>query len=414
MKTKSGITIPDDFAPFIAEDDGASRSPLQKIFLLAGDEVLGDTSLHLSNEQRALILDMSRCRTVECGFNLEACEECGCKRLHYNSCGNRNCSICGALSRELWIDRRSAEVIDAPYYHAVFTCPHELNPLFLSNRSALFSLFHRCVGQSVVELARDGKYLGATPGVIQVLHTWNQELLFHPHVHVVISGGGLTDGHRLKTLERNSFFIPESVMSSLFRGKFMAGLEKLYQSGEIVLPSGMAGLRDGHAWAAFRDSLYRKKWVAHVKETFNGRGNAIEYLGRYANKVAITGSRIVSVSDSEVVFTVRGEDGRQSERKTLAPAEFVRRFVLHVLPKGFQKIRYYGYLSNGTRRKNMILIFNLQGSRKYIQGCKDASKSEILLSKWNIDVTACPHCRARAMITIYSTGRYSTVVRKLE
>lgn len=406
MKTKSGITVPNDIAPFIAGDAERRRSPLREIFRQASGALLGDPAVRLSPEQRRLVVDMSRCRTIECGFNLEACRECGCRRIHYNSCGNRNCSICNALKTELWVDARSSEVIDAAYYHAVFTCPHELNPLFLANRKAMFSLLHRSVGAAIVELSRDEKYLGATPGVIQVLHTWNQRLAFHPHIHAVISGGGLTGDRRLKVLEGAPFFIPESVIAALFRGKFLAGLEDLRRSGGINFPPGQDHLKNPDDWAAFRDALYGRRWVAHVKETFNGKGNAIEYLGRYANKVAITGSRIVSVSEDEVVFTVRGKDGRQSEVESLTPLDFTRRYLLHVLPPGFQKVRYYGYLANGVRKKNMVHIFNLQGFRQYLSKYEGMNAKQVIFAKWNHDVDACPHCGAKSrFFPLYASGR---------
>ena len=403
MDTQALFQSPGTAKDFILPDSKDTVSKIQQIFLAAGDAVLSDSSMHLSEEQRKLVRDIQRCRTIGCGFNLEVCDECGCRRVHYNSCGNRNCPICNGLKKELWVDARSSEVIDAPYYHIVFTAPHELNPLFLANRPALFALFHKAVGQTVIELAKDPRHLGATPGVIQVLHTWSQKLLFHPHVHAVVSGGGLTGDRKLKVLEKGSFFIAESILSAMFRGKFLDALEKLYRSGELRFPAGLASMENPADWDCFRDSLYRLKWVAHVKETFNGNGNAIEYLGRYANKVAITDSRILSVSEDAVTFTVRGADGKQSETETITPVEFVRRFLLHVLPKGFQKIRYYGYLNNSRRKNNLTLIFNLQGYRQFLQKYKGMDAAAIILEKWGHDIHACPSCNSHKMITIFST-----------
>ena len=404
MISAAGLGIPEDIFSFVKDEPSQGTSKLQQIFLIAGDRVLSDPSISLSNEQRRLIRDIQKCRTIRCGFNLEVCTECGHRKIHYNSCGNRNCSICNGLDREVWIDQRASEVIDAAYYHAVFTVPHELNPLFLANRKQLFSLFHKCVGETIVELARDEKYLGAVPGIIQVLHTWNQKLLFHPHIHAVISGGGLTEKGTLKTLKQDTFFIAESVLASKFRGKFLACLEQMYRSGDLVLPDSMGQLSRPDAWSSFRNDLYEKKWVAHVKETFNGKGNAIEYLGRYTNKVAITDSRILSVSEEEVTFTIRGNDGRQSEKVTIPPEEFVKRYLLHVLPKFFQKIRYYGYLNNRSRKSNLVKIFNLQGYRQFIQKYKGLSSAQIILQKWNHDVTRCSHCQSKALLTVYATS----------
>ena len=189
----------------------------------------------------------------------------------------------------------------------------------------------------------------------------------------------------------------------MFRGKFLDALEKLYRSGKLRFPAALASMENPADWGCFRDSLYRQKWVAHVKETFNGNGNAIEYLGRYTNKVAITDSRILSVTGDSVTFTVRGADGKQSETETITPVEFVRRFLLHVLPKGFQKIRYYGYLNNSRRKNNLILIFNLQGYRQFLQKYKGMDAASVILDKWGHDIHACPSCNSHKMITIFST-----------
>lgn len=373
---------------------------VQRIFSLAGDKILADSGLALSYEQQRAVHDISICRTLESGFNLEACEDCGYQRIHYSSCGDRNCPLCQGVKKERWIDQRSSEVIDCAYYHAVFTCPHELEPLFLANKKLLYSMFHRCVGHAILELAGDPEYLGATPGVIQVLHSWNQELLYHPHIHAIISGGGLTRDRELKTLRADTFFIPERVLAAKFRGKFLAELEQAWRNKTLFLSGDAEKLRNSYEWVEFRDSLYKKKWVAHVKETFNGKGNAIEYLGRYAYKIAISDSRILSVSETKVLFTARGKDGRQSRVIAVTPEEFIRRFLLHVLPRGFQKIRYYGYLNNRWRKDNLILLFNLQGYRQYLEKYKNTTTAEILFQVWGHDVAACPRCHARTMVRL--------------
>lgn len=398
----TGFPIPSDILPSI-ETGASDPSKIQRIFALAGDKILADGHLALSYEQRHAIDDIRSCRTINSGFNLEVCETCGGNVLHYNSCGNRNCPVCQGLKKEIWVDLRSSEVLDCAYYHAVLTCPHELNPLFLANKKLLYAMFHRCAGEAIVELARDPEYLGATPGVIQVIHTWNQDLLYHPHIHAIISGGGITKDRQLKALHADAFFLPERVLAAKFRGKFLAELEIAWQNNALFLSGDAEKLRNSYEWKEFRDSLYHKKWVAHVTETFNGRGNAIEYLGRYAYRIAISDSRILSVSENEVIFTARGEDGRQSRTIAVTPEEFIRRFLLHVLPRGFQKIRYYGYLNNRWRKDNLILLFNLQGFRQYIQQYKGMTKAEILFRVWGHDVSACPHCHARTLVCLYRT-----------
>jgi hypothetical protein len=373
-------------------------SMIQAIFALAGQQVLEDPQLALSDEQKRAIQHIRACRTIDSGFHLEICETCGYTQLHYNSCGDRNCPICQGIQKERWIDLRRSELLDCAYYHAVFTCPHELNPLFLANKKQLYSLFHRCVGNTLVELARDPAYLGATPGIIQLLHTWNQELLYHPHIHTIISGGGLTENRELKTLRADRFFIPESILAAKFRGKFLAELDAAWENKELRFSGEARKLGNSYEWKEFKNSLYSKKWVAFVTETFNGRGNAIEYLGRYAYRVAISDQRILSVSEKEVIFTARGTDGKQSRTISVTPEEFIRRFLLHVLPQGFQKIRYYGYLNNRARKQNLILLFNLQGFRQYLAKYKDMTTAEILFQVWGHDVSACPRCHAHTMI----------------
>lgn len=381
----------------VPTEPSKGKSKIKMIFEIAAKQVLNDPSLRLSAEQRKCILDISRCRTLDSGFNLEVCSECGYNRLHYNSCGNRNCPLCNSIQKEIWIDARQSETIDAPYYHTVFTCPHELVPLFMANKKLLFSMFHRCVGESVLDLCADPRHLGAVPGIIQVLHTWNQELEYHPHIHAVISGGGLTPDGKLKILPEGSFFIAESIMSAMLRGKFLDALNVAYTQKRLNLPGRLDYLNDPNTWYRFKSVLYRAKWVAHVEETFNGRGNALQYLGRYIFKIAITDSRIVSVSEQEVVFTARGDDKRQSRPVHVTPLEFVKRFLLHVLPKGFQKVRYYGFLNNRFKKNNLTRIFNLQGFRRYLRKYKDCKPAEIILDRWNHDITVCPRCNARTM-----------------
>ena len=390
----------------IAEHNASLRSKIQKIFRIAGDRILSDASLFLSPEQKKLVHDIQQCRTSSCGFHIDLCMECGTTKFSYNSCGNRNCPVCGTWKTEAWIDVRSSEVIDAPYYHAVFTCPHELSPLILANQKFLYALYQKCVGAAITELSADKKYLGAMPGVILVLHTWNQELLYHPHIHALISGGGLAPDGSLRILDTDSFFIPESVLAALFRGKFLASLEKAWKAGKLVLDGENEKLRNSYAWNKFRNSLYQKKWVAYVKETFNGKGNAIEYLGRYIFRAAISDYRILNVTENLVTITARGSDGTQSRNVSMTPEEFVKRFLLHVLPKGFQKVRYYGFLANGVRKDRLTRIFNLQGGRKYLQKYKGMNAAGIILARFHKDIRSCPCCGKRgSLVPVYGKTR---------
>lgn len=337
------------------------------------------------------------CKSGRLGFSTSQCSDCGYIKIHNNSCRNRNCPNCQAVLNEVWVDKRRAEVIDSPYFHVVFTLPHELNPLIYCNQKLLYGLLHRCCAETLLELSADQKWLGAAPGIIQVLHTWNQELGYHVHMHCIVSGGGLTrDGKIRKTSSR--FFIPVAVLRDKFKGKFMALLSSLYKSGSLVFSSSCETLRHSYDWNKWKNSLYEKDWCPYIKETFHGFGNAIEYLGRYTHKTAISNSRIRSVTQNQVTFSARGKKPGEPKRQiTLDSTEFIRRFLMHVLPHGFQKIRYYGFLNNRMKARNLRLIFKLQGGQRFRQRYAGLSMAELLKSVWKFDIYICPQCGHASM-----------------
>lgn len=332
------------------------------------------------------------CKSGSLGYSVSQCQDCGHTDIHNNSCRNRNCPNCQAVLKEIWVDKRRAEVIDSPYFHVVFTLPHELNVLIYCNQKLLYSLLHRCCAETLLELSKDQKYLGATPGIIQVLHTWNQELDYHVHMHCIVSGGGLTKTNKLRQ-SGNSFFIPVRVLRDKFKGKYLALLNEYYQKGQLIFSSSCEMLRNSYTWQEFKDQLYRKDWCPYIKETFNGFGNAIEYLGRYTHKIAISNSRIISVTETETTFAARGRKFGEARREiTLNNKEFIRRFLMHVLPEGFQKIRYYGFLNNRMKSENLKLIFKLQGYQKFKRRFTDLSIEELLKTVWDFDIRICPEC----------------------
>lgn len=337
------------------------------------------------------------CKSAKLGYNVSRCSDCGHMEIHNNSCRNRNCPNCQAVLKEIWVDKRRAEVIDSPYFHVVFTLPHELNPLIYCNQKLLYSLFHSCCAQTLLELSADRKYLGATPGIIQVLHTWNQELDYHVHMHCIVSGGGLTKCQQLRK-SSGSFFIPVMVLRDKFKGKFMAHLTSLYQSGSLVFSSACEALKDSSVWKKWKNRLYEKDWCPYIKETFNGFGNAIEYLGRYTHRIAISNSRILAVAPDTVTFSARGRKPGDPRRCiTLQNTEFIRRYLMHVLPPGFQKIRYYGFLNNRMKTQNLKIIFKLQGGQRFRQRYAGLSMAELLKAVWKFDICLCPVCGHAAM-----------------
>jgi len=337
------------------------------------------------------------CKTGNLGINVNQCTDCGHIEYHNNSCRNRNCPNCQAVKKEIWVDKRSAEVIDSSYFHVVFTLPHELNPLIYHNQNLLYGLLHKCCAETLLELSQNKKYLGAVPGIIQVLHTWNQTLDYHVHMHCIISGGGLTIDKKIQRSKGN-FFIPVYVLRDKFKGKYMFYLNSLYQSGELVVPKSVDYLNSPSEWNAFKDNLYTKDWCPFIKETFNGFGNAIEYLGRYTHKIAISNSRITSLSESEVTFSARAlKKGEPRRSITLKNEEFIRRFLMHVLPAGFQKIRYYGFLNNRMKSQNLKLIFKLQGYQKFKRHYENMSMAELIKAVWKKDICICPECGKSSM-----------------
>ena len=335
------------------------------------------------------------CKTGELGHNYYQCSECGHIKIVPRSCGNRNCPNCQAVGKATWLEERKGELIDAPYFHIVGTLPHELNPLIAANKKDMYELLHRSMGKALVELAADPKYLGASPGIVQILHTWDQQLRYHVHVHCVVSGGGLTLDKKLVTLPNDaSFFIPVKALAKLYRGKFMAGLKELRLSGKLKIPGTAEKLTSCNGWQALLDRLYSMDWNVYIKQTFNGNGNAIEYLSRYTNRIAISNSRILSVTDDSVTFsyTDRKDDGKKKVQ-TVTLQKFIRLYLQHVLPKGFQKIRYYGFLNNSTRKKNLEIIFSQQGGRKYTPNFdRSSSLEEIVSAAWDFDLKKCPCC----------------------
>ena len=350
-----------------------------------------------SDEQRKASRAILACKSGRLGVNVSECSECGHMEFHNNSCRNRNCPNCQAVLKEIWVDKRRAEVIDSPYFHVVFTLPHELNSLIYCNQKLLYGLLHRCCAETLLELSADQKYLGAQPGIIQVLHTWNQELDFHVHMHCIISGGGLTSDRRIRKSSAK-FFIPVRVLRDKFKGKYLALLDALHQQKKLVFSASCKALRDPFEWKTFKNHLYEKDWCPYIKETFNGFGNAIEYLGRYTHRIAISNSRILSVTETEVTFSARGKTPGDPKRQiTLSHEEFIRRFLMHVLPAGFQKIRYYGFLNNRMKSKNLKRIFRIQGGQRFRQRYAGLSMAELLKAVWNIDLAVCPECGCAAM-----------------
>ena len=295
-----------------------------------------------------------RCRTAALGGHRDQCLRCGYQAISYNSCRNRHCPKCQTNAREKWLHQRQQELLPVDYYHLVFSIPHTLVPLVWQNKKVLFTLLFEAAAATLLEVAADPKHLGAEIGFLSILHTWGQTLQPHPHLHCVVPGGGLSPDHQRWIASPAHFFLPVKVLSRVFRGKFVDGLRRAARAGRLTFHGECLPLANPQAFAAFLRTLFQQDWVVYAKPPFGGPEHVLQYLARYTHRVAISNHRLLAVTDSHVTFRWKdyAHDNRQRTR-SLTGEEFLRRFVQHVLPKGFPRIRYFGWLAN-RRRKNLL------------------------------------------------------------
>ncbi len=300
---------------------------------------------------------LQNCRTAVLGGHLDACPQCGFQAISYNSCRNRHCPKCQAQARERWLAAREQELLPTSYFHVVFTVPHELNLLALDNPRQFYDLLFTATAATLLEIAADPKHLGAEIGILSILHTWGQNLLAHPHIHCVIPAGGISPDHSRWVQPRYpGFFLPVKVLSRVFRGKFIAGLKRLYRRKQLRCAGPSAALADDKQFRELLRRLHLQDWVVYAKPAFGGPRQVLRYLGRYTHRVAISNHRLLSFDGERVTF--RWKDyahGSKTRQMTLAAREFLRRFFLHVLPKGFVRIRHFGFLGNRFRAARVQL-----------------------------------------------------------
>jgi hypothetical protein len=309
---------------------------------------------------QAKVLDaITRCRTAALGGHRDQCSYCGYQAISYNSCRNRHCPKCQTNAREQWLAKRQQELLPVGYYHLVFSVPHALVPLMWQNKRRLFALLFEASAGTLLEVAADPKHLGAQAGLLAVLHTWGQTLQPHPHVHCVVPGGGLSPDHSHWISSRPHFLLPVKVLSHVFRGKFLAGLRRAFHRDQLRFYAGCLRLTEEKNFAAFLRTLSQQDWVVYAKPPFGGPEHVLHYLARYTHRIAISNHRLLSVSDSEVTFRWKDYAHRSMQRTmTLSPEEFLRRFLQHVLPRSFPRIRYFGWLASRTR-KNLLPLCRL-------------------------------------------------------
>jgi hypothetical protein len=366
-----------------------NRPPLEVADLIrAAGTAFWERNRHwLSWKHVKVLLAIAHCRTAALGGHLDQCTRCGHRAaISYNSCRNRHCPKCQTSARERWIAARQRELLPTRYVHVVFTLPRELAPLLLQNRKIVYGLLFRASAETLLEVARDPRHLGAEIGFFSVLHTWNQKLQLHPHIHCVIPAGGLSLDHTHWIKSRQTFFLPVKVLSRVFRSKFVAALKCAFREGQLHFHENLTLLVQPKIFAAWLRPLFRKDWVVYSKPPFGGPENVLQYLGRYTHRVAISNHRLISLADGKVTFRWRDSAHHNVQKvMTLALDEFLRRFLLHLLPQGFMRIRNFGFLANRRRAVLLPLCFHLLSSTQPL-------KPEPAMTTDVNNLRLCPNC----------------------
>jgi predicted Zn-ribbon and HTH transcriptional regulator len=343
-----------------------SRPPLEvaDIIRAQGNRFINNNRSWLHWKHVKVLHAIARCRTAALGGHQDQCPRCGYEAISYNSCRNRHCPKCQTAARDKWLAARQQELLAVGYFHVVFTLPQELSPLALQNKQAIYSLLFHASAETLLEVAADPKHLGAEVGFLSILHTWGQNLLHHPHVHCVIPAGGLSTDHSRWVHSSPGFFLPVRVLTRVFRGKFVAGLKRLHRSGNLIFAGQLKPLSQRKTFSAFLRPLFRKDWVVYAKRPFGGPEHVLHYLARYTHRVAISNHRLIAFENDQVAFQWKDyAHGNKKRKMTVSANEFLRRFLLHVLPRGFVRIRFFGFLANRRRADLLPLCRQLLAQR---------------------------------------------------
>jgi hypothetical protein len=340
------------------------RPPLEvaEVFRRYGPAYRKEQGASLSPAQRRVLTAIAVCRTAALGGHVEQCEQCGHQRIWYNSCRNRHCPQCQSLARAQWIEDRQADLLNCEYFHVVFTMPEPIAALAYQNQRVVYGILFRAASETLRTIAADPQHLGAQIGFFAVLHTWGQTLVHHPHLHCVVTGGGLSpEGSRWISC-RSGFLLSVRVLSRLFRRLFLEYLQKAFDAGELQFFSSLERLRERSAFLRYLAPTRKREWVVYAKRPFAGPQQVLDYVGRYTHRVALSNQRLLALADGQVCFRWKDyRDGHRQKVMTLGAPEFIRRFLLHVLPAGFQRIRYYGLLGNRYREEKLARCRQLLG-----------------------------------------------------
>ena len=358
-------------------------------------------------EQHAVVDRILACRTQRLGGHVDACDACGHRRISYNSCRNRHCPKCQGSAQAAWLEARQADVLPVPYAHVVFTLPQMLAPLALQNPTVVYDLLLRTSARTLQEIAHNPKHLGAKLGFFSILHTWGQTLVHHPHVHCVVPAGGLAEDGTWRAC-RPGFFLPVRVLSRLFRGKFLAGLHEAFREGRLELHGALTRYRGSEAFKRLLHQARRTEWVVYAKPPFDGPERVLEYLARYTHRIAISNHRLLRVDDEAVTLRYKDYRSGRSRSLTLTLAEFCRRFLLHVLPRGLVRIRYYGFLANGCRARLLACCRDALGQPEDAQIERASERSEdneLFLELLPLNLRPCPRCGRGPLRCVEVLGR---------
>jgi len=377
------------------------------IFNLYGDEYR--QTHNLTQDQLNVMYAICHCRTAAYGFHADVCDNCGHIETAYNSCRNRHCPKCQGIAKRKWVNARLDELLPVAYHHAVFTLPNQLSKLSLYNQKLIYDLLFDAASQTLLVFGDDPKWLGAKIGFYGILHTWSQTLWPHVHIHFIVTAGGLTaDGRWIEPKYKGKFLFPVNALSKVFRGKFIEGLKKAYYAGELALPDNLKELKDTDKFEQWIDRLVSRNWVVNSKPPFAGPEEVVRYIGRYTHRVAISNSRILSVENSQIRFSYKDnkeKDKSKMWKEMVLPADqFIERFLWHILPPHYHRIRHYGFLTNGKKKANLELISQSFSSQEDVETSAQTTTE-------NSDGITCPKCKKGKLRPFLVTDRYNQILK---
>ena len=364
------------------------------VFRLYGDQYRRDHP-ELSTVQHRAITAIQRCRTAALGGHLQECEHCGHRIISYNSCRNRNCPKCQSSAAKRWLEQREKEILPVPYFHIVFTVPHEIAQIALGNQKVIYSILFRSVAATLLKVSKN--HFGAEIGFLAILHTWGQNLNYHPHIHCIVTGGGWNCDQKRWIASGKKFFLPVAVLSRVFRGKFLSSLRAVYAVGKLKFSGQLSQIVNRCCFNTFIKPAANSNWVVYCKPPFGGPSQVLRYLGRYTHRIAISNNRLLRLDNDKVFFHWKDyRDASKNKIMSLSAQEFIRRFLMHVLPTRFVRIRHYGFLSN---RKKICSLENIRSSLCKPQNCQSLT-TDAPIYQQHFELFLCPNCKQGYLITL--------------